>query len=101
MADAPQEVVLDLAQLAQLLVLVLDLVEQLGVADGDADLAGVQVEQRLVGALPCPRRRQAGQQQAEALVAGAQLGADRDRDAGDALLGLDRCPDRRTGRPPR
>ena len=51
-ADAAQEVVLDLAQLAQLDVLLLDLGEQLGVADGDADLAGVQVEQGLVGPLP-------------------------------------------------
>ena len=77
-------------RLPELLVLVLDLVEQLGVADGDADLAGVQVEQRLVGAFPGPRRGQARQQQADPLVAGAQLGADRDRDAGDPLLRLRR-----------
>ena len=66
-------------RLAQLAVLVLDLGEQLGVADGDADLARVQVEERLVGALPRPRRRQAGQDEADPLVARAEVGADRHR----------------------
>ena len=89
MAHAPQEVVLDLAQSAELFVLVLDLVEQLGIPDRDADLARVQVKQGLIGALPGLRRGEARQEQPEALVAGAQLGADRDRDARDAFVGLD------------
>ena len=90
MADAAEEVVLHLAQVPQLAVLVLDLAEQLGVPDGDPDLAGVQVQERLVGPLPIARRRQAGEDEAHPLVAGAELGPDRHRHARDALLGLHR-----------
>ena len=88
-ADAAEEVVLDVAQAAELGVLLLDLGEQLGIADGDPDLAGVQVEEGLVGALPGPGGGQAREEQAHPLVAGAEFGADRDRDAGDALFWVD------------
>ena len=95
-ADAAQEVVLDLAQLAQLAVLVLDLGEQLGVADRDADLAGVQVEQGLVGPLPGPCRGQARQEETQPLVAGAKLGADRDARRRGCAPRARRCRGRRT-----
>ena len=57
-ADAAEEVVLGRIELEQLGVLGLDLGEQLGVPDGDRDLAREQLEEVLVGALPAPRRRQ-------------------------------------------
>ena len=68
-ADAAQEVVLGGVELEQLGVLRLDLAEQLGVADGDRDLAGEQLEQVLVGALPGPGRRQAADEHAERVAA--------------------------------
>ena len=89
MADAAQEVVLDLAQLAELAVLVLDLVEQLGVPDGDADLARVQVEEGLVGSLPGARRREAGEERprrSSPARSSARIGH---RDARDPFLRLD------------
>ena len=63
-ADAAQEVILDLAQRPELGVLRLDLIDQLGVPDGDSDLDREQVQQRLVGPLPRPGRRQAREEEA-------------------------------------
>ena len=64
-ADAAQEVVLGGVEFQQLGVLRLDLLEQLGVPDADRDLAGEQVQQVLVRALPAPRRRQPAKQDTE------------------------------------
>ncbi len=77
-------------ELHQLLPLPLDLLEQLEVPDRDRDLAGVQLEEVLVGGIPAPRRRQMADEDAEPLVRQRQDGPDRARLAGDVLL--DRAP---------
>ena len=90
-ADAAQEVVLDLAQRSG--------AGRSAPATWSNSSAfrmatpislAIEVEERLVGALPRLRRRQArDQEQAHPIVAGPQLGADRQRDAGDPLLRFD------------
>ena len=89
-ADAAQEVVLGGVELEELGVLRLDRGEQLGIAQRHPDLGGEHLEEVLVGALPRPHDRHVPEQDADALVAGAQVGPDRARLAGDPLLDADR-----------
>ena len=89
MADAAQEVVLGGIEFEQLGVLRLHLAEQLGIADGDRDLAGEEVEQVLIGSLPGSSRRQAPHEDAERVTPDAEVRTDRPRLTGDGLLRRD------------
>ena len=73
------------------LVLGLDAPEQLGVAERDGDARGEQLQEVLVGRLPARGRGRVADEHAGHLAAAAQVGADRPRLAGDALLVLDRA----------
>src|SRR3954471_13280562 len=88
-ADATEEVVLRRIELEQLAVLGLDSGEQLGIPDRDGDLAGEELEQILIGPLPDPCRRQMSDEDPELLAAELEGGPDRERFAGDPLLGRD------------
>ena len=85
-AHAAQEVVLGGVELEELGVLGLDLGEELGIAQRDPDLGGEDLEEVLVGALPCPHGGQVPEQDADPLVAGAQVGPDGPGHARDPLL---------------
>ena len=75
------------------LVLGLDRGEQLGVPDRDRHLAGEQLEQVLVGALPEPGRRQLADEHAEVLARprAAPPGAGATRPGRRSSLGIDRA----------
>jgi len=64
--------------------------EELGIPDRDPDLGCEQLQQVLVGRLPGPCRGQVADDQAQALVAGPQLGPDRAWIAGHGILLGDR-----------
>ena len=86
MAHAAQEVVFRSVELDQLGVLGLDPGEQLGVPDRDGDLAGVQLEQVLIGPVPLPRRGEVAHDHAELFGADVEDGSNRQGLAGDPLL---------------
>ena len=67
-ADATQEIVLRRVELLEPPGLGLDLGEQLGVADGDRDLAREELEEVLIGDVPAARGGQVPDEDAEALV---------------------------------
>jgi hypothetical protein len=85
-ADAAKEVVLDGIQLEELGVLGLDHGEELGVPDRDRDLAGEQLEEVLVAALPRSRGRQVAHEHADLLAANPKNRADGARIPRDVLL---------------
>ena len=89
MRDAAQEVVLLGIEGHESRVLLLHAREELGVAEGDGDAGGEELEQVLVGRLPAHRRRGMAEEDAGHLAAAEEVGADGPRLARDALLDLD------------